>query len=297
LVALALLRVLLGYVSVPLNLVQFGTLLSTVVFISAPIFALFFAGRYEWTAKRSLIFVACGLLIHFGIGVGLGHYVFHGSGFAAAVCSALAVQVGFTMWCVGLGALLASILKDKNLLIPVSIFLVAFDIFLVLTPLGATNVVLKAMPNVLPAIGYSIPKMGPAPTTGVIGTFAYIGPADFLFMGMFFAALHRFGMRTKQTLIWLIPAILVYLVLAIFFRALPLLVPIGLTVLIVNAREFKMNKEEKSATIGVAVLLTLLILASIAYRKLRPAPSPTVVSPAVPIRANSPAPATPGRHP
>src|SRR5947209_7853239 len=82
LIALALVRVLLGFVSVPQNLVSAGEVLSTVVFIGAPIYALYFAGRYEWTVTRDIVFIVIGLAIHFGLGPGIGGAVFHGNGFA-----------------------------------------------------------------------------------------------------------------------------------------------------------------------------------------------------------------------
>jgi hypothetical protein len=296
LVFLALVRVLLGYVAVPLQLVMPTTLAATVLFISAPIFALYFAAKYRWTAKSAMIFLLVGLVIHLGLGLLVGAKLLGGKGFAAAVCLALAPQVGLVMWCVGLGALLAALLKDRNLLIPVSIFLAAFDIFLVLTPLGPTKQILQQMPNVLPAVAYSLPKASAAPTQGPVGQFAYIGPADFLFMGMFFVALYKFGMKARETAYWLIPTILVYLLLALLLGPVPLLVPIGLCVLAVNAKEFSLNKEEKISTAAVAVLGVLIIGSSILLRGARAAPS-KATGQATSAPAGSPPQASAGQRP
>ena len=114
LVLLAIFRVFLGYVSVPLQFVPVGTVLSTVVFIGSPIFALYYAGRFRWTSRAALTFVGIGLLIHFGIGYGIGQQMLHGKGFLAAICVALGPECGFPMWCVGFGALLASLLKTET---------------------------------------------------------------------------------------------------------------------------------------------------------------------------------------
>jgi len=291
LVLLALFRVALGFVSVPLQYVQIGEVASTIIFVAAPVFALYFAAKYEWTTQRALVFLVTGLVIHFGIGTLLGHVILHDRGFAAAVCTALATHVGLVMWCVGLGALLATFLKDKNLLIPVSIFLAAFDIFLVLTPSGVTKQIVTGMPQVLQTIGYSVPRVtttATAPTGAPVHVFAYIGPADFLFMGMFFVALFRFGLRARLTLLWLIPTVLVYLILIGWFPAIPLLVPIGLTVLLVNLPEFHLNKEEKLSTLFVVVLAAVIILGGNLLRVRRAGPSQPEPGASAPAPRGSP---------
>ncbi|HMS53945.1 MAG TPA: hypothetical protein PKA27_00965, partial [Fimbriimonadaceae bacterium] len=107
-----------------------------------------------------------------------------------------------------------------------------------------------------------------APSTGTVGTMAYVGPADFLFMGMFFVALFRFGLRARETAIWLGVALALYIPLAFILGPVPLLVPIGLTVLMVNLREFKLNTEEWLST----GLVALVLAAVIAYGATRPRP-------------------------
>jgi hypothetical protein len=289
--ALALLRLLLGFISVPLSLIPVLTILTTIVFISAPVLALYWAASYEWKAKTAWLFLGGGVVVHIGLQL-LSRFVL--SDFPAALAAAIA-QAGLVTWCVGLGALLATLLKDKNLLIPVSLFLVAFDIFLVLTPIGPTKRIMEAMPEALPTVGYAVPQVAQTPTSGPVGSFAFIGPADFLFMGMFFVALFRFRMRTRETLIALIPALLVYLVLAAVLGPIPLLVPIGLTVLLVNIAEFKLSREEWTST-GV---LALLMAGLIAWGMTRPrepsGPSMSAVETNAPGQEGSPAPAAPDR--
>lgn len=296
LLLLSLLRVLIGFAPVPLRAQNVASGLITIVFIAAPIFALYHAARFHWTAKAAGLFVAVGLAIQIGIGVGIGQKVLGGHGFGGAVCTAIGLQCGFTMWCTGLGALLASILKDKNLLIPVSIFLAGFDIFLVITPLGATHLALqtKAFSEVFKSAAYSVPAPAANPTEGQATVLAYMGPADFLFMGMFFVSLFKFNLRTRQTLYWLIPAVLVAIALAFLFKsAAPMMAPIGLTVLLVNLPEFKMNKEEIMSTALVVILLTVIISGSYVLGK-KAELSPSAPGPGFSGSAGSPAPANPG---
>lgn len=288
---LAAVYVLLGYVSVPAQYVKAGTILATMLFVGAPVIALYFAARYEWTPKRALVFLVSGLVLHFGVGSLIGFKLLGAKGFASAVTISLGTHVGLVMWCVGLGALLASMLKEKNLILPVAVFLAGFDIFLVFTPVGPTNEMLQKMPEVLKHIGYTVPKASAAPPMGQVGVFAYVGPADFLFMGMLFVALFRFKMRSRETVVWLVPTLLAYLLLSAKLGPIPLLVPIGICVLVVNAKEFKMTRDEKVSTAVVAALVLAIIGFGAMRRGLPFAPSQKRSGQAAASQAGLPPPA------
>jgi len=271
---LAVLRLVMAYLLVPDGLRLPVSFLITVSFVAVPVIALFRAGSHPWTAKLAIGFVLAGFALQFGL-------PFLKLGGPGAILIDAVSQQGLPMWTVGLGVLLTLLLKDKNMLLPVSIFLALFDIFLVFTPVGFVQVLMKKAPNLLPAIAYKIPAVATqVKETGVpVGTFAMIGPADFLFMGMFFVALYRFNMRTKETFKWLLGALAIYLPLALILGPVPLLVPIGLTVLIVNAREFQMNGEEKISTALVAAIGVAIII----YSATRPRP----VAPVEPLPQES----------
>lgn len=205
---LALLRIGMSYMLAPAALAMPISLLITVAFVILPVLALFKAGSHPWTTKLAFTFVGVGAALQF-----LLPLLSPGDkGFVAILVSAISQQ-GLPMWTVGLGAGLALLLKDKNMLLPVAIFLALFDIFLVFTPVGFVQQLMKSHPKLLPAMAHQIPQVATKPQeTGVpVGTFAYIGPADFLFMGMFFVAVFRFGMRTKETFRWLLVALALYL--------------------------------------------------------------------------------------
>lgn len=257
LLALSLLKFLLGLVPVPEGLAKPITLLVTVIFVAVPIYALFRAASLEWTAKMGFVLVLTGLAIHIGLQY-VGAYMLNGQGIGAAITLALR-DVGFFGWCVGLGALLAALLKEKNLLIPVSIFLAAFDIFLVLTPAGPVKQILQVAPEIPKAMALNLPAASSAPTGAVAQPFAIIGPADFVFMAMFFIALFKFGLNARATAIALAPAIVLYLGLTFVLGPIPLLVPIGITVLAVNAKHFKLNLEEWASTALVMLIAGGLI--------------------------------------
>lgn len=303
LLAVGLLRVLLGFVGVPLVLVGPASVAVTVIFVAAPILALFFVASKDWSWKLALAFVLGGGLVH-GASILflspqtqmlLSQMTIGVPPLVLALVAALG-QIGLVTWCTGLGALLVTLIKDKNLIIPIAIFLAAFDIFLVLTPAGPTQQILKSNPQIFESLAYQVPKVQAEAAMGPVAPFAFIGPADFLFCAMFFVALFRFKMRTRQTLVALVPTLLVYLALA-YFMPLPALVPIGLVVLAINLPEFRLSRDEWAATGVVAAIGIGLIL----WGATRPAPpvepSPKGGAPAVPGSEGSPATELPDRSP
>ncbi|HRF58748.1 MAG TPA: hypothetical protein PLH94_02405 [Fimbriimonadaceae bacterium] len=310
---LFVLRIALAYVTVPLGVAQVGSVLISILFVAAPILALFAAAEYGWTAKSAGLAVAIGVGLHAG-GVLLAKALGE-SGFVAVTLLS-AGQAGLMIWCLGLGALLMSLIKDKNLLVPVAIFLAGLDMFLVFSPTGPTKVLVETRPELFQSVAMSVPKVvatAPEAPRGVMAAMAYVGPADLFFLAMFFVALFRFQMRTRQTLAWIIPVLALYLLVVLIagdvqlgpvsLRALPALLPIGLTVLLVNAREFQMTRSEKLSTLfaaGLAVGVAALGLILAQRAALKPkgqlvAPSPKPGVPVAPGSAATPGPGSEDR--
>jgi len=290
---LAALRIAMAYLLVPESLRISVSFLITIVFVAVPILALFRAGSHPWSVKLGFGFVVAGLILQFLLPLASPGE----KGFVPILIDAVSQQ-GLPIWTVGLGALLALLLKDKNLLLPVSIFLALFDVFLVFTPVGFVQVLMKKAPNLLPAMAHKIPQVATTQQeTGVpVGTFAHVGPADFLFLGMFFVALYRFDMRTAATFKWLLVALAIYLPLVLIVGPVPLLLPIGLTVILVNIREFKMTLEEKVSTAVIAAIgIGIVVFAATRPRPTEPAePSPEAAAPVPQGLEDSLAPTSPG---
>lgn len=268
------------------------TVLVTAMFIAVPVFALFRAASIRWTGKLAVLLVVCGVLVHVGLQF-LGGYILGGRGISGALTLSLR-DVGFFTWCVGLGALLTLRIKDRNMLIPISIALVALDVFLVLTPIGPVKMVLQIAPEIPQAMALNLPQASSQATGGAALPFAIIGPADFVFMAMFFIALFKFGLNVRRTAVALVPAMLAYMLLVLWLGAIPMLVPIGITVLAVNWSEFKLNVEEWASTALIAALAGGLIW----WGATRPAPQVEILQtgpgPAIPGSEGSPERASPG---
>lgn len=287
-IVIALINLVFAFTPVIPGLVRPLSLFAVVLLMALPVLAIFKAGDHAWTPGKAA------LLLVGGIGLQAASIVLVQGPLKQTQLGGVVFQVGqigLMMWCVALGALLATMLKEKNLLLPVALFLIAFDFFLVLTPMGFTQKIMKAAPQILEQGGYRLPEVTATPTMGPVGAFAYVGPADFVFMGMFFIALFRWKMRVRETLLLLIPALIAYMGIVLFTgQSLPALVPIGLVVLLVNLREFKMNRDEWIGTGLVAALAAGLLIWSFTQPKRPVAPSPSEPVPATAESEGSPAP-------
>ncbi len=306
---LFVLRIVLGLASAPLALANVLTILTTIIFMGAPILAMLKGTDHTWNWKSALVLLVVGAAFHVGSALVLRQTGQQGLG---PVVISAAGQTGLLGWCLALGILVSLAIKDKNLLLPVALFLAGFDIFLVFNPVAPTAQIVQNNPGLFESVAMSIPRFRPAVEPGeaprqfAIEPIAQVGPADLFCIATFFACLFRFRMRVKETIKWLIPVMIGYLILVLLpigFGMLPALVPIGLTVLFVNWREFQMTSEEKKATWGVAVIALMLAGYGV-YRRItytppaeQPEPSLSEGVPQPPKSATTPGPKPLGQFP
>ncbi|MCH8979086.1 MAG: hypothetical protein IH945_07570 [Armatimonadetes bacterium] len=268
--SLLVLRLMLAFLYVPKPLAVLLSVVNTAVFIGLPVYAVYRAAAHGWTGKAALAVLVPGVVLHV-VGAVLVRTVLPDEGFSTVLVSAL-WQTGILMWTLGLGVLLSFVIKDKNMLIPVAIFLVGFDMFLVFNPDAPTAKFMRENPAVSQAVLATVPgartaQPGQRPM-GKVQDMAYIGPADLLFAATFFTLIFRFRMRSRQTLNWMVPVLIVYLAVILAFgdryigplslAMLPAMVPIGLTVLLVNRKEFKLQKQEVIGVVLVAAMAVAL---------------------------------------
>jgi hypothetical protein len=294
---LSVIRAALPFIPVPIVIAPFVDFLLLVGVFIATVYAIYRAMSEKPDPKLAFVILLIGIFVQIAA-VNTINLVFHAKGLGAVLLSPIA-QTGLMIWCIGLGAVISSILRDKNILIPVAIFLVGFDIFLVLTPLGFTQRIMEQNPTLLSNVAMSIPKstsVAQQVQTATVAKAGLVGPADLVFLGAFFLAMFKFNMRPKETLKVMIPTLIGYMVVVLVTGwALPALVPIGLVTLIVNRKEFSLNKDEKASTVVVAVLVAAVLVYSATKKpKPRPAPLPTAPSAELQGSANLPAKAQPG---
>ncbi|HRJ27321.1 MAG TPA: hypothetical protein PLO61_07420 [Fimbriimonadaceae bacterium] len=268
------------------------------LFLALPIIALFRAAADRWTPARGAILLILGVLLHAG-GLALASSLFRGQGLGGVALSALA-QWGLMLWCVGLGALLACLIRDKNLILPIAAFLAGFDVFLIFAPVTPTKAILEGMPQFFEKVTYVVPTFGAE-------ELARIGPADFFILSMLFIVLFKFQMKTIETFRWMIPILVAYLLIVLVlgdvtigrfsFGMLPALLPIGLTVLWINRGEFQLTREERNATYGVCVLALGLAISAFLLPTPKSEPSKSAPAPGVEAPAATPGPALPNQSP
>lgn len=289
---LILLRIAVGYVAVPIEILDLTNSVVTILFMVLPILALFLGAGHEWDIKFAIAVVIVGVMFH----VGGTELVKNAQGPVAKGILRAAAQGGLVTWCMGAGAALATLLKDRNMLLPIAAFLALFDMWLVFAPEGFVQKAISGghAPISLEAAAYAIPKMvannaPEAAPKGFASDLAFVGPADLLFLGMFFVALYRFRMRPKETFRAIAPVLLIYLAIVLKFpdvwlgpirlSALPALLPIGITVLWVNRKEFKLLPDEKMITIGLLAMGIPFVIWRIIVSQPAPDPAPQYWSP------------------
>ena len=290
--ALAAVRFALGFVALPESVLPFVNHLVGAIFLGVPLLAVTVASEHPWTKKLAGGCVGVGFALHLGCTLldlklfkmaGVGH------GFLMAVG-----QIGMPIWCAGLGALIATSIKDRNLLVPVSIFLICFDIFLVLSPNGFTGRIARNSPQVLSAVAAQVPQIVSHHTGGAVSPGQLAGPADFVFLAMFMIALYRFGLRAKEMSMAVIPVLVCYMFIVEWLAApLPALVPIGLCLIATNRREFKLTKDEAASTIVLTIIcvgvLGYVFKSKTAVKEPQPEPLPRAIDRVPQAPAGSPA--------
>lgn len=290
---LVVLKFLAGVVVVPEGLAMGLRLLSTLVFVGLPIAGLIVGARHEWKGALPWLMLLAGVALHVGILLTLRSVGVEG---VQGVGLRALMEAGVMLWSLGLGALVSILIKEKNLLPPVAIFLAGFDIFIILNPDTPQAQIVRNNVEVVRNIGLTVPQVRPDTAEersqgARIRDLGYVGPADLFVTAALFAVLARYRMKYRESALWLVPVLFCYMILALTtpFGGLPALVPIGATVLIVNAREFRMNREEKQATVVVA-LISLGLAAAGIYK------AATYTPPAEPVESlpRGDAPALPG---
>lgn len=153
-----------------------------------------------------------------------------------------------------LGCTVSHIVREPNLLLPVAMVAALVDYWNVnLGPLGHF---IENKPSVVSAVAVHMPS----PVPGIPAMM--VGMGDFVFLAMYFAILFRFGMNVRGTF-WLGYVVLTASMLFVLKAGvLPALIPMGIVVIVANARHFKLSREEKVAVLYAAVLVLVLFAAS-----------------------------------
>ncbi|MEM4407622.1 MAG: hypothetical protein QXI19_02660 [Candidatus Caldarchaeum sp.] len=259
---------------VPEGWAEVGSIGASIGFLSLPILTLYFGAMIEMRVLSLVGIMGGGLA-----GVGVSQFLLRQAlSFWLRGCVVGASQVFTVLWAWALGCLVGRLLRDKNIVLPAAAVLATADVILVWAPVGPIRQFLsyEAGQRAFEAVAYQVPRFGQAlelPLSPV----AYVGPADFVFIAMFFGVIHRFGMQGKKTLLWLVPTLAAYLVVVIGFgdrtvlgislATMPALLPIGVVVVLVNRREFDLSAGEKWLTVGVVLMCVILMVVAFSFAR------------------------------
>jgi len=167
-------------------------------------------------------------------------------------------DVGKILAAGGVGVALAAGIRDLNLLLPAGLF-AAFADFVVVNFGTVKHALSPSNPKgqaLVKAVSAQVPPVHPAlpPLT--------IGPADFLFLGLFLACAHRFDMGLARNA-RILTAVLAVSLLVVLFVGLPVpaLAPMSVAFVAANWRRFKLTREELVSTAAVLILIGGLFVA------------------------------------
>ncbi len=257
-----LLQIVTPFVRVPLGWVWVGTLISTLALMAVMLGLVFSLARWGETHRYAALGMFIGgatafiawLMLPSWLGLPLQKAP------PILAVSYRAMHGYFLMLAaIGLGSLLSRLIREKNLLVPVVPFAALVDAITVLTPVGFVKQVMERAPRVMEQASVAVMS---APQVERVVPIVLIGVGDFVFLALYAACLYRFGLRVVATAVGLFFALWVYLVVVMLgiAIALPALVPMAAVVLLVNAREFHLSRQEKWASLLVIVpTLALLV--------------------------------------
>ncbi len=237
----------IGFLPAPVLLV-----LTTVVFIAVQVAIVYFFAslKMKWWQNLAWTFVCVGITImilttiasHVGSEIKVADY--YG---LLRIPMSLAVMFAAA----GIGCAVAERVKDRNLLLPVVMFAAYIDFWTVTR--GPVAAILQRAPHVAQIASVPIPQAGVGKFTPV----SLVGPGDFLFMALVFAAVNRLGMNGRRNY-WFVFGAMTFGMLAVVLgivNFLPALIMLAVAVVTANWNQFKLTRQEVISIIAVGLLL------------------------------------------
>jgi hypothetical protein len=182
-------------------------------------------------------------------------------GLPAGVALHLGEELFRILAALGLGVLLASALREPNILLPAAVFAAFADYFMV--NFGTVHQTMKteAGQQFVHAVSAKVPTVAGLPVLTV-------GPADFVFMAFFFACVYRFDLHRRRTFWSLFALLTLALCFVVLLSArIPALVPMALGFVLANFRRFKLSRPELQAMGTAAAIVLVVALSFIFWRR------------------------------
>lgn len=170
-------------------------------------------------------------------------------GMARAAVETL-MDVGKITAAAGAGMALASALREPNLLLPAGMFAAFADFIVVYFGTVKHALSTEKGQKMIEAVSAKAPAVHPKLAT------LTVGPADFLFLGVFLACAARFDLGLRRNAVALAAVLgLSLLFVAVAGWPIPALAPMSLTFLTMNWGKFRLTRQE---VVSTAVVLTVV---------------------------------------
>ena len=180
-------------------------------------------------------------------GVGLARLL---PGAAGGALAGTLQDMGKVVLASAAGMALARGIREPNILLPAGLF-AAFADFVVVN-FGTVKQALSTPRGqaMIQAVSAKAPSVHPA-----LGAGLTIGPADFLFLGLFLACAERFEMGLVRNA-WVLAAVLAMsLALVPLLHAIPALAPMSAAFVVLNWRRFRLTREEVAGSVLVLAVM------------------------------------------
>jgi len=192
-----------------------------------------------WEIKELAVFGVMWLFLMLGFN--------HPSGKSAVVIGSL-TNLAETITLGLIGGLIARIVREAKILLPLGIVAGLIDIVGAMTPMGFTNKMVNSHPAVVSHVSVHMPTVA-----GI--QVATIGPGDLLFIAFFFAVVHRHKLNTRWTFRLVYSLLtLSMLIVQIFGYPIGALAPMGVGVIVANWKYFTYSREEKFAMLYASLI-------------------------------------------
>jgi hypothetical protein len=235
-------------ISTPNEVLALASLFTAVGAIALPIWAIASLTRALRGPAQSVLIAIAGLALWLSL------LLVRPTPSVAPVLATL-MDLGKILAAGGIGMALAAGLKEPNILLPAGLF-AAFADFVVVT-IGTVKHAQSTEKGqkLIEAVSAKAPAVHPRLTT------LTVGPADFLFLGVFLACVLRFDLGLRRNAIALAVVLAGSLMLvALTGISIPALAPMSLTFIALNWRKFKLTKQEVLSTFVVLGLVGALFV-------------------------------------
>jgi hypothetical protein len=159
------------------------------------------------------------------------------------------------------GAMLARIVREPKILLPLGFVAGLIDIVGAMTPVGFTHHMMQSHPSIVQHTALH------APTIGGLSVIPMMGIGDPVFIGFFFSVVHRHRLNERLTF-RLFYVLLSLSMLAIQFRlvgAVGALAPMGIAAIVANRQYFNYSREEKFAMLYAGVICLAVVFGFFFY--------------------------------